>query len=330
MISRRLTMPWRQAVILCLILSFFVGQALADDDDDKTIFSKFIKYTHAVYTSNARQQLSGNEFLYSFGETKMGARLLGYSLGNLLQYARRNTDNHKIWLMLEAKAREAIFRDIESEGRLRAWDSTFIEDRKQKAWRECMAAQQGWFDEMMAVMTSVRPENAPNFFESLDTNGNQADTGETTAEEVAVVNGNNAEANDQNSQEVETETPTVGDKILGRWTYTNEYLYLGKTIKQKLVVVVQRAGTLERETFGGILRDHLYEGYIEEAVGFENQGFHAGQLCWKIKYTESHQPPSEEYLGYTMNSLLDQYGDFGIRLKRREQVLEVGQVKYYR
>lgn len=149
-------------LILCLII-----QVRTEDLDDDDIFEKFINYTNKVYMANARQSLDSPDFMFYFDNIKMSARLLGYSLGNLLQYARRASDNHKIWLMLEKKVKENIFSKIDKEGKASGWEPSFTENRKQKAWQECMASQQGWFNAEMALKTNVNQYEAPNFFDTL-------------------------------------------------------------------------------------------------------------------------------------------------------------------
>ena len=307
-----------------LILLIFSFPIFADDLDDNTIFRMFMDYTQRVYQSNAEEKLAASEYLLVFEGVKMSARVLGYSLGNLLQYARRGSENHKIWLMLESETKESMFAAIDYEGRARGWDQNFIENRKQKAWQQCMAAMQGWFDNTLAVWTNVNAKNAPNFFETLRS-------------DPAEIDDQNVQDADSGSEGEGTENPRViSDEILGKWTWTHEYKrpHTDQIIRQKFTVDVRRAGAEERSTAYGSMPVYLYEGYVLEIENVTNERSQPlaapGDLCWKIKYTTSHRAPSEDVLGYTFNSLLDRMGEFSIRLLRGQGILEIGRAKYYR
>jgi hypothetical protein len=143
-------------------LIVFCISAQGDELDDDAIFERFELYTKQTYITH--QSDIADTVL---SDHIVGARVRGYALGNLLQYARRGKKNHKTWLMLEQKTKMKIFAEIEQEGKLRGRDRATIEKRKQKAWQQCMAAQQGWLDGKMIVLTKVDPKNAPNFFEKL-------------------------------------------------------------------------------------------------------------------------------------------------------------------
>ncbi len=151
-------------------LIIFCISAKGDDIDDWKIFNEFISWTKKIYVTKKSEEMA--EMVMS--DNLYRAQVLGYSLGNLLQYARRGKKNHKIWLMLESQAKKDIFDRIEREGRLRGRDRTSIEERKRSAWKACMAAQQGWLDAKMMALTKVIPNNAPNFFEMLE-KGDTAD-----------------------------------------------------------------------------------------------------------------------------------------------------------
>jgi hypothetical protein len=157
----------KNLIVIGLLASFFGLPAAAGDPDDDDVFYKFLRYTQDVYLSQAGAVFNETDFTIAFGGTVMSSRILGYSLGNLLQFARRGSANHKIWLMLESKTKEAIFAEIEREAELTEWDRAYIENRKQKAWQQCLAAQQGWLDNVMAAWTTVPAKSAPNFFETL-------------------------------------------------------------------------------------------------------------------------------------------------------------------
>lgn len=301
--------------LLILLCSYPI---IGEDLDNDTIFSKFLNYTENVYQSYARDKLVSGEDILLFEGLQMSSRIIGYSLGNLLKYARRGSENHKIWLMLESKTQETMFAAIEKEGEMRGWDRDFIDARKKRAWQQCMAAQQGWFDDTLAIWTNVKAENAPNFFETLR----------------AV----NPEENDVNTQDEGggEHTVVLSDEILGKWTWTNEYKrpHSDQIIRQKMTVDVRRVGTEERSTAYGPMPVYLYEGYVAEIENITNERSAPlaapGDLCWKIKYTTSHRAPSEDYLGYTFDSILDRMGEFSIRLLRNQGILEIGRAKYYR
>ncbi len=151
--------------------------AKGDELDDDAIFERFERYTKQTYITH---QSDIAEIVLS--DHIVGARVRGYALGNLLQYARRGKRNHKTWLMLERKTKMKIFADIEQEGKMRGRDRASVEERKRRAWEACMTAQQGWLDGKMIVLTKVDPKNAPNFFEKLK-KGDSADDNPDTQDD---------------------------------------------------------------------------------------------------------------------------------------------------
>jgi hypothetical protein len=314
---RRITMIKRLGSFsLMIVLCCF--QIIGEDLDNDTIFLKFLNYTENIYQSYARDKLLSGEDILLFEGIQMSSRIIGYSLGNLLKYARRGSENHKIWLMLERKTEETMKAAIDREGELRGWDRNFIEARKQRAWQQCMAAQQGWFNDTLSIWTNVKAEDAPNFFDMLRAGDVEEDN-----------------TNTQDEEEIQ-DTGVVSDEILGKWTWTHEYQvpHSDRVVRQKLVVDVQRAGTEEGSTAYGPILVYLYEGYvveIENVTDERSQPLAApGDLCWRIKYTSSHRAPLEDVLGYTFDSVLDRMGEFSIRLLRNQGILEIGRAKYYR
>ena len=314
----------KKLTIFGLLILVFCFQILGEDLDDNDIFLKFLNYTERVYQSHARDKLVSGEDILLFEGLKMSSRIIGYSLGNLLKYARRGSENHKIWLMLERKTEETMLAAIEKEGEIRGWDRNFIDSRKEKARQQFMAAQQGWFDTTLAIWTNVKAEDAPNFFDTLIVGAEEVDDP-------------NIQDLDSGSEGEGTENPRViSDEILGKWTWTNEYKrpHSDQIIRQKFTVDVQSVGTEERSTAYGSMPVYLYEGYVSEIENVTNERSQPlaapGDLCWKIKFTTSHRAPSEEYLGYTFDSVLDRMGEFSIRLLRGQGILEIGRARYYR
>jgi hypothetical protein len=244
-------------------------------------------------------------------------------LGNLLKFARRGSANHKIWLILEAKLKQDIEKTIETEGELRGWGHDFVEKLKKRSWQECMAAQQGWYNALLIVDTRVNPKEAPNFFATLSDATAQAESSEE-------------ETNPDPGPGEESDTPyrPVSDEILGLWTYSHEYEIHGRTVRQKLVIDVRRAGSEERQTATGPMPTYLYEGYVVEIQEITDEMSRplaaVGELIWKLKYKKISREPSESLLKYSLNNLKDRYGAYGIRLLRQKGILEVGQAKYYR
>ncbi|MCJ7586829.1 MAG: hypothetical protein MUQ00_02870 [Candidatus Aminicenantes bacterium] len=150
-----------------LLVLFFGVPAAAGDPDDDDVFYKFVVYTQKVYLTRALENMDPNDFGVTLIGKLFSARVLGYSLGNLLQYTRRGSENHKIWLMLERKTKEAMFSLIDREGAREGWDRAFIEKRRQNALAQFMGAQQGWYDTFLVTQTGVQAKEAPNFFETL-------------------------------------------------------------------------------------------------------------------------------------------------------------------
>lgn len=311
---------------ICLLAAFFGFPAAADEQQDKLIFMEFLRYSQRVYLSQAREILDQGDYRIVFGEVAMSSRVLGYSLGNLLRYARRGSENHKTWLMLEKKTREMIHWNIEKEGGLRGWDPAFIENRRKKAWEQCMAAQQGWFDASMAAITSVEPKGAPDFFAALAAGGTGGGGGE--APPVDSGGGSGGEVPDPG---------VLSDAILGKWTWIHEYRVpnTNRSVRQKLSIVVRRAGTGEWATAYGPMPTYLYEGHILEIENVTDEWSRPigapGDLMWKITYATTHRAPSPLFLGYKCVSLKGFKGEISnFRLRRNEGVLEVGNAKYTR
>jgi|GEM_PF-5919970 len=157
----------KKACALGLLIILSGIQAGADDKRDTDIFVKFIvKYTSPVYLRHPQAVHTGDSRSL-IEDSTLVSQILGYSLGNLLQYAPRGSENHRIWLMLERKTKDMIFLKIEKQGEENGWDRAVTEDRKKKAWLQCLAAQQGWLNDFLAPYTQVQPESAPNFFNTL-------------------------------------------------------------------------------------------------------------------------------------------------------------------
>lgn len=307
----------KKLITISLIILFSSILITADDLSDEEIFDRFINYTKEIYLTNARQSLYRVDFQFPFGDKKISARLLGYSLGNLQLHALRGTENYEILLMLEKKIKDAMFSKIDQAARELGYTSAQFEDRKKRAWREFQAAFQAVHDDDMARRTNVKPRNAPNFFNSLRAGDIEADTGD--------------------EGETEVDNPDViSDEILGIWTWKNEYKVpnTDRTVRQMLSIDVRRAGTEEKSTAYGPRTVYLYEGYIVEIENVTDEWSRPlaapGALTWKIRYTSSHQTPSKDYLSYTLDIIQDRRSSFGIRLVRGLDKLEVGRARYYR
>jgi hypothetical protein len=152
------------------LLALLIGALAAADvpDEDQLLF-KFLIYTGNVYLTRALENVDVNDYSLTMVGKIYSARLLGYALGNLLQYARRGSENHKIWLILDGKLRKTIFELIETQGAQQGWDRAFIDQRTQNALTQFTAAQQGWFDAWLIAQTGVQGKNAPDFFKTLTT-----------------------------------------------------------------------------------------------------------------------------------------------------------------
>jgi len=153
--------------LLMLLMLISGAPAAADVPDDDDILYKFLLYTGNTYLSRTLKNLDKDDYSLTMAGKLFSARVLGYSLGNLLQYARRGSENHKTWLVLEQKTKEAMFILIDRQGAREGWDPALIEKRKQNALAQFMGAQQGWYDALLVAQTGVTGKDAPNFFETL-------------------------------------------------------------------------------------------------------------------------------------------------------------------
>jgi hypothetical protein len=152
-------------LMLLMLISGAPAAAGVPDDDD--ILYKFLLYTGNTYLSRTLKNLDKDDYSLTMAGKLFSARVLGYSLGNLLQYARRGSENHKTWLVLEQKTKEAMFILIDRQGAREGWDPALIEKRRQNALAQFMGAQQGWYDALLVAQTGVTGKDAPNFFETL-------------------------------------------------------------------------------------------------------------------------------------------------------------------
>jgi hypothetical protein len=150
------------------LLALLVGAAAAADvpDEDQLLY-KFLTYTGNVYLTRALENVDINDYSLTMVGKIYSARLLGYSLGNLLQYARRGSENHRIWLILDGKLRKTISELIEAQGAQQGWDRASIGQRTKNALTQFTAAQQGWFDTWLIAQTGVKGKQAPDFFKTL-------------------------------------------------------------------------------------------------------------------------------------------------------------------
>jgi hypothetical protein len=306
----------KHVLTLVLLACLVAKPGLADGLTEDELYGKFLDYTMKTYTKvQVDRDLTFSDFHIFYSGQPTSSRVLGYSLGNLLQFARRGSDNHKIWLILEAKLKQDIEKTIESEGQTRGWARDYIEKRKKRSWQECMAAQQGWYNAMLIVDTRVSPREAPNFFSTL---GDVTVLAENSGSPVEGTGsgGNSLTDTDPDLdvrgriQENESDPGTggqsdtaylaVSDEILGLWTYTHEQEIHGQILRQKLVVEIRRAGTEEYQTATGPMPKYFYEGYVAEIQGVTDEWSRplaaVGELLWKLEYTQTHREPSERFL----------------------------------
>ena len=150
-----------------LLMLVFGAPAAAGVPDDDDLLYKFAVYTRDVYLADALKNTDPNALSPALAGKIYSPRVLGYSLGNLLQYARRGSDNHQIWLRLDRRLKQTLFEIIDLQAAQEGWVSVEIEERKQDALTQYLGAQQHWFDDAMVAATGVKPNEAPSFFESL-------------------------------------------------------------------------------------------------------------------------------------------------------------------
>lgn len=155
--------------VLSLLILLSCAQVSADDLNDEEIFAKFISHVKQVYMTNAKPALFNLDYRFPFGDTEISARLLGYSLGNLLLHARRGSENYRVLLMLEKKTKDTMVLQLEKARREVNFPRSILEKRKQEVLQDFMQAQQGWHDTDMARLTNIKGRDAPDFFASLAT-----------------------------------------------------------------------------------------------------------------------------------------------------------------
>lgn len=311
-----------RALFLILLACLMAIPGMADESTDDELYIKFLDYTIDTYLKDFTPETISISNLYGYLDQQTQARVLGYSLGNLLKFARRGSINHKIWLILEKKLKQDIEKTIDREGQIRGWEPSFVEKLQKRFWQECMMAQQGWYNVMLIADTKVSPMEAPNFFATVGGTGSEG------------ISGTETDPDPGSGEESDTPYKTVSDEILGLWTFTNEYEIHGRIVRQKLVIDVRRAGSEERQTATGPMPKYFYEGYVAEIKEITDEWSRPlaaeGELIWKLEYTKTRREPSERVLGYSLNNLKDRRAAYGIRLLRQEGILEVGQAKYYR
>ncbi len=152
--------------LLMLILG---APAAAGAPDDEDLLYKFAIYTRDVYLGDALKNTDPNALSPALAGKIFSPRVLGYSLANLLRYARRGSENHQIWLRLDRRLKQTLFEIIDLQAAQEGWVSVEIEERKQDALKQYIGAQQHWFDDAMVTATGVKPNEAPNFFDTLAT-----------------------------------------------------------------------------------------------------------------------------------------------------------------
>ncbi len=154
---------------LGLFVLFLSAPVAAVDPTDDQLLYKFAVYTRDVYLGEAMKNRDPNQLSPAVAAQIFTPRMLGYSIGNLLRYARPGSENRRIWLRLESRVRKTLFELIDLQAAQEGWAAAEVDRRKLEAAQEFTWALQHRFDDALAASTGVRPDQAPDFFASLTT-----------------------------------------------------------------------------------------------------------------------------------------------------------------
>jgi len=247
----------KRAVLSVLILGIILGSIGATENplQDET-YQKFLRHIADVYEANIRIIMTQTQLKQFILNANNNARLFGYALSNQLRFAKRGTDEHRIFKDLERICRIAVSETVKRLAQKDGWSEQTRKQKERDALREFEAATFGWHDSDMARITGVRPENVLNFFDTIDREN-------ITPPQSEIVN-----------------PGVVSDAILGKWQiqYTGRY-----DIPENNIVVVVRRGPGDNRT--------VYEGHILEVGEYmKNMGFRPGQLFLKLTYEGQTSP----------------------------------------
>jgi len=264
----------KRTVLSVLILGIILGSIGATENpfQNKT-YQKFLKHIADVYEANMRATMSKDQLRQFILNANNNARIYGYALSNQLRFAKRETDEYKIFKELERICRLAVSETAKRLAKKEGWSEQTQKQREKTALREFEAATFGWHDGDMARITGVRPENVPNFFATIDLASALNQTPDQNNPEIT-------RGNIIPPQSEIVNPGVVSDAILGKWTiqYTGRY-----DIPENNIVVVVRRGPGDNRT--------VYEGHIlEVGEDMKRNGFRPGQLFWKLTYKGQPNP----------------------------------------
>ncbi|MBM3312627.1 MAG: hypothetical protein FJY80_14105, partial [Candidatus Aminicenantes bacterium] len=154
----------------CVLLSFLAvspSAVAADDLTDDQLLYKFAIYTRDVYLGDVMKGVDPNKLSPAVAARLFTPRVLGYSLGNLLRYAPHDSENQKIWQRLVSRVRKTLFELIDLEAAQERWEADDVVQRKQNAAQQFAWGLENMYDNVMAMATGVKPDQAPDFFASL-------------------------------------------------------------------------------------------------------------------------------------------------------------------
>lgn len=152
---------------LGLLALLFGAPVAADNLTDDQLLYKFAVYTRDVYLGDAMRNLDPNQLSPAMSAQIFTPRVLGYSLCNLLRYAPYGSENQRLWQRLVSRVRKTLFEIIDLQAAQERWGADDIVLRKQAASQQFDWGLEHMYDNVMAMATGVKPDQAPDFFASL-------------------------------------------------------------------------------------------------------------------------------------------------------------------
>jgi len=168
----------KKRIALGILLLIF-GTSSAADISDVDLLYRFLRYTGEFYLKDQIRSLEQDDISLTTAQKIYSARILGYSIGNLLQYARRGSEEHKTWVKLDELTQNLIKGLIDQEGVREGWSKSYIDERKKNAQAQYLFALQGWTEALLIRQTHVYPKDAPNFFKTMRVTAGDSVGGET-------------------------------------------------------------------------------------------------------------------------------------------------------
>lgn len=267
--------------LLCFCLAAIAVNASGQSD----VYRKWMEHVEKTYYIPMVDNLNDTQKIQIQVDPTMLARVMGYALSMQLKFIRRDTSEHRIWKRLEEKSRKALEEEARIASIKAYHNNEQAQQLKEKILREFAAATVGWHDKQMAALTFVHQENAPNFFDILDGQSGQQQTGNQQIDEDDPVDSGNTDSGNQTYPNPDPDPDPIPDPdpysnqrdgrerqpwdaILGEWTFDEGI--------SKLTILINHDPSGDSKK---------YSAHIVSAGSWQqDRGYNAGDLYGVFSY----------------------------------------------